>query len=382
MKLKNILSAAFLSAAMLLTGCAGGSETSSNNSSSSSSSSSNSGSSSSATSSTIDINAGNKNNNTAGFSVDGTKLLDANGNEFIMRGIVHAHAWNAGKIDVALDGIAATGANTVRVILSDGEIWSKTPVEDVEKIITACEERNLVAVLVIHDTTNALTYKDEDGNDAHIGDNIKPLDLAANYWIEMKDLLNAHTDTVIINIANEWHNASWTNPQEWAEGYKTIIEKLRKNDIKNTLMIDADGNGQFADCLYGNEKKDIPAYAPEILAADKNANTMFSLHFFNSIGKESEMIKTTLESVIAQNICMVVTEFNAGNNIQSDAVMEHCNNLGVGYIGRVWKDDTGFLKNMDIATDWEGTGFTDWGYSLVFGENGIKETSKICSVYE
>ena len=30
---------------------------------------------------------------TGGFKVDGTKLLDANGEEFIMRGINHAHTW-------------------------------------------------------------------------------------------------------------------------------------------------------------------------------------------------------------------------------------------------------------------------------------------------
>ena len=28
-----------------------------------------------------------------GFKVEGTKLLDANGKEFIMRGINHAHTW-------------------------------------------------------------------------------------------------------------------------------------------------------------------------------------------------------------------------------------------------------------------------------------------------
>ena len=42
----------------------------------------------------------------AGFTVDGTRLLDANGNEFVMRGINHPHSWFAAEDDVALEAIA------------------------------------------------------------------------------------------------------------------------------------------------------------------------------------------------------------------------------------------------------------------------------------
>ena len=53
-----------------------------------------------------------------GVKVSGTKLLDANGNEFIMRGINHPHSWFTAQDDTALEAIAATGANTVRIVLS------------------------------------------------------------------------------------------------------------------------------------------------------------------------------------------------------------------------------------------------------------------------
>ena len=43
-----------------------------------------------------------------GFKVSGTKLLDANGNEFIMRGINHPHSWFTAQDDTALEAIAAT----------------------------------------------------------------------------------------------------------------------------------------------------------------------------------------------------------------------------------------------------------------------------------
>ena len=269
MKIKNILPAAFLTAAMLLTGCAGGTESGTGSSSSTSSSSSSKASSSTGSSSSkSSINIyGDKTETKAGFSVDGTKLLDANGKEFIMRGVNFPYMWNKDSLEDALDGIAASGANCVRIGLSDGELWEKTTAEEVEKIISECEERKLVSVLEIHDTTYSLSYEDADGNKLSIRDNIKPLDMAANYWIEMADLLNSHADTVIVNIANEWHNGNWLNSQEWADGYKTIIAKLRSANINNTLMVDVDGNGQYPGCLFGDEEKNTPACAADIICS-------------------------------------------------------------------------------------------------------------------
>ena len=55
-----------------------------------------------------------------GFYVSGTKLYDANGNQFIMRGANYPHAWYSDKYETAIPAIAAQGFNTVRVVLSDG----------------------------------------------------------------------------------------------------------------------------------------------------------------------------------------------------------------------------------------------------------------------
>lgn len=55
-----------------------------------------------------------------GFTVDGTKLIDANGNEFVMRGVNFAFAWYMDKINESIPAIAKAGANTVRIVLSNG----------------------------------------------------------------------------------------------------------------------------------------------------------------------------------------------------------------------------------------------------------------------
>ena len=56
-----------------------------------------------------------------GFKVDGTKLIDGYGEEFVMRGVNHAYTWFKSDTDTALEGIEYIGSNTVRLVLSDGD---------------------------------------------------------------------------------------------------------------------------------------------------------------------------------------------------------------------------------------------------------------------
>ena len=57
-----------------------------------------------------------------GLHVSGTRILEANGSAFVMRGISHAHTWYPTQTGSFAD-IKAPGANTVRVVLSGGR-WA------------------------------------------------------------------------------------------------------------------------------------------------------------------------------------------------------------------------------------------------------------------
>jgi len=126
-----------------------------------------------------------------GMHVEGNKLLDGNGNEFVFRGVNVPHEWFIEKTESSIRDIADLGANSVRVVLSGGTYRAKTPIEELEQIIAWCEETGLVAVLELHDFTGK-----DDPN--------MILSTAVNYWTDIKDFLNAHKDYIIVNIANEW----------------------------------------------------------------------------------------------------------------------------------------------------------------------------------
>ena len=58
-------------------------------------------------------------NSYAGFDVSNGDLVDGNGTPFVMRGINYPHAWFSDKYNESFPAMASTGANVVRVVLSN-----------------------------------------------------------------------------------------------------------------------------------------------------------------------------------------------------------------------------------------------------------------------
>ena len=94
-----------------------------------------------------------------------------------MRGVNHAHTWFKNDTKVAIPEIAKTGANTVRIVLSNGtkDNWQKDSLETLKEVISLCEQNKLIAVLEVHDALGV--------------DSAEPLLKAADYFVEMKSAL-------------------------------------------------------------------------------------------------------------------------------------------------------------------------------------------------
>lgn len=298
----------------------------------------------------------------AGFYVDGTKLYDVKGNEFIMRGINHAHTWYKGWSFVAFDAIAATGANTIRVVLSDGQQWQADDLMSVKSIIDTCKSLNMVAVLEVHDATGSNSAED--------------LDKAVDYWIGLKNALISNEQYVIINIANEWYG-DWKS-RDWADGYIAAIKKLRDAGFSHTILVDSAGWGQYS--------QSINEFGTEVFEADPIKNTMFAIHMYEYSGKDEATIKTNIDAVREQNLCVTIGEFgfkHLSGDVDEDYIMRYCNDIGVGYIGWSWKGNSTEVAYLDIAKEWDGSVLTDdWGEKLINGDYGIRNTAKVCSVFE
>ena len=290
-----------------------------------------------------------------GFHVQNQKIIDANGNEFIMRGVNVAHAWYQNNTEQTLKAVAAKGCNTVRVVCADGGQWTKTSAAELEKIIGWCKENKLICVLEAHDATGS--------------DKVEDIVAAAKYWAENKDILNKNTDTVILNIANEWVG-TWDSAT-WAKGSEEAIKVVRDAGIKNMIMIDAAGWGQ-----YGTAIKEKGA---EVFASDPDKNTVFSIHFYGTAGKDANTIKSNIDGALSSGAPVLAGEFgykHSDGDVDEISLMNYCDQKGLGYLAWSWKGNGGGVEYLDLVNDWDGRSLTEWG-EIYFGSMKGSEISSV-----
>src|SRR5262245_43904496 len=90
----------------------------------------------------------------AGFFIQNGQLLDANGTPFVMRDINYPYTWFQSRpTQQDFAAMAATGANTLRIVLSTGGQWPRVSGTQVSQLIQWCKDNRMVAVLEVHDST-------------------------------------------------------------------------------------------------------------------------------------------------------------------------------------------------------------------------------------
>ncbi|WP_406096582.1 cellulase family glycosylhydrolase [Streptomyces sp. NBC_01013] len=296
-----------------------------------------------------------------GLHISDGRLVEGNGNDFVMRGVNHAHTWYPGETQSLAD-IKATGANTVRVVLSDGFRWSKNSPADVAAVIAQCKANRLICVLEVHDTTGY-------GEDSAAG----TLDHAADYWISLKDVLAGQEDYVIINIGNEpWGN---TDPAGWTAPTTAAIQKLRAAGFAHTIMVDAPNWGQDWQGVMRDN-------AQAVYDADTTGNLIFSIHMY-SVYNTAQKVTDYLDAFVNAGLPLVIGEFGGPadqyGDPDEDTMMAKAEQLKLGYIAWSWSGNTDPI--LDLTIGFDPTKLSSWGERIFHGANGIAQTSREATVY-
>ncbi|MGW7566064.1 cellulase family glycosylhydrolase [Streptomyces tendae] len=297
----------------------------------------------------------------AGLHIAEGRLLEGNGNDFVMRGVNHAHTWYPGETQSLAD-VKALGANSVRVVLSDGYRWSENGPEDVAAVIEQCKANRLICVLEVHDTTGY-------GEDAAAG----TLDHAADYWIGLKDVLAGQEDYVVVNIGNEpWGN---TDPAGWTEPTVAAVKKLRAAGLQHTIMVDAPNWGQDWQGV-------MRAEAQSVYDADPTGNLIFSIHMY-SVYDTAQEITDYLNAFVDAKLPILIGEFGGPadqyGDPDEDTMMAAAEQLRLGYLAWSWSGNTDPV--LDLALDFDPSRLSDWGERIFHGVDGIAQTSKEATVY-
>ncbi|MFF1296124.1 MULTISPECIES: cellulase family glycosylhydrolase [unclassified Streptomyces] len=296
-----------------------------------------------------------------GLHISDGRLLEGNGNDFVMRGVNHAYTWYPNETQSLAD-VKALGANTVRVVLADGHRWTANSASDVANVVTQCKANKLICVLEVHDTTGY-------GEDAAAG----TLDQAADYWINLKNVLAGQENYVIINIGNEpWGN---TDPAGWTAPTTAAIKKLRAAGFEHTIMVDAPNWGQDWQGV-------MRANAQSVYAADTTGNLIFSIHMYSVFDTAAE-ITDYLNAFVTAKLPLVIGEFGGPadqwGDPDEDTMLATAEQLGLGYLAWSWSGNTDPI--LDLSIDFDPTRLSAWGQRIFNGVNGIAQTSKEATIY-
>jgi mannan endo-1,4-beta-mannosidase len=296
-----------------------------------------------------------------GLHISDGRLVEGNGNDFVMRGVNHAHTWYPGETR-SLEDIKALGANTVRVVLSNGHRWSRNSADDVAAVIDRCKANRLICVLEVHDTTG---YGEEAA--------AASLDQAADYWIGLKDVLAGEEDHVVINIGNEpWGN---TDPAGWTAPTTAAVRKLRGAGFEHTIMVDAPNWGQDWQGV-------MRAQARSVYEADPTGDLIFSIHMY-SVYDTAQKVTDYLQSFVDAKLPLLIGEFGGPpdqyGDPDEDTMMAAAQRLGLGYLAWSWSGNTDPV--LDLAIDFDPARLSSWGQRVFHGENGILQTSREATVY-
>lgn len=299
----------------------------------------------------------------AGFSVSGTQLLDGRGEPFVMRGINHAHTWYAGETS-SFANIAATGANTIRVVLSNGQRWQRNSADDVAQVIELCKENLLICVLEVHDATGS-------GEDSAAGS----IAGAAAYWADIAPVLQGEEDYILINIANEPIGNNQP-ASAWIDQHKEAIGIIRDAGLNHTLVVDAANWGQDWEQI-------MLSWASEVAAVDQLNNTIFSVHMYQIYPDLSTIENYVATFLSTHNLPLIVGEFgwsHQGEDVDEDSIMAVAEDYGIGYIGWSWSGNTD--PYLDLVYDFDPQNLSSWGERLIYGPDGIALTAKRATVYD
>lgn len=324
-----------------------------------------------------------------GFHTDGVRLLDANGKEFLMRGYNYSYAWQKDWWGAAFSTAKKYNCNALRIQLSDGQkdLGGYCDAKQVSDLISSCKDNHFIGVFNVQDTGG--------GNDANV------LLHAADYWVGIKNAVIGQEKYCIVNIGNEWMgspgrdcNGKWGDYQEnlWSDTYIEAVRRIRSAGIKNTLMIDCNGYGQYADIIWKEGQRILDE--DKKYFKDGKPNIIFSIHFYEKAcywdyekGVGSR-VAHSIDKALSIGAPVCIGEYAYSRKSEEwkmdwETIQDYSKTMNIGYLG--WS----FTGNGDLESQGldmfnkDGSQMYKNGECIIRHPNdGILATSVICSVYE
>lgn len=273
--------------------------------------------------------------------------------------------------------------------MSDGQkdLGGYCNANQVSDLIKSCKDNHFIGVFNVQDTGG--------------GDDPNVLLHAADYWVGIKNAVIGQEKYCIVNIGNEWMespgrdcNGEWGNYEEklWSNTYIEAVRRIRRAGIKNTLMIDCNGYGQYADIIWKEGQRILDE--DKKYFEDGKPNIIFSIHFYEKAcywdyekGTGSR-VAHSIDKALSIGAPVCIGEYAYSRKSEEwkmdwETIQDYSKTMNIGYLG--WS----FTGNGDAESQGldmfnsDGSQMYKNGECIILHPNdGIQATSVICSVYD
>ncbi|MDR0472748.1 MAG: cellulase family glycosylhydrolase [Treponema sp.] len=318
------------------------------------------------------------------FRVAGTKIIDPDGKEFLIKGInVNGPGWcfprdTLQDIDLIAD---AWRFNTVRLCAATKwDVWAKDYNSDLDTLVKAFTKKNIVIILELHDYTGIYPpLKDDGGYTLPNTDTIRPLSHLVTWWVDKAERFKNNTN-VWFNIMNEpGPDNSKDSSDLWLSVHETVIKAIRKTGANNIIVLDEHGWGQGSGYFGGASSYDSAIIRMGPALNKKYNNLAYSLHVYDAWRDGFSRFNQYFNDAKSLGLCVILGEFGAGkeNISQYNAIKNMYNSAISNNIGRIyWAwDDSGLPLTNDGCgwkidkTNGDKPGNLNWPGEMVWLDN-------------
>lgn len=289
-----------------------------------------------------------------GLHIKAGRLVEADGNDLVLRGVNHGFAWHMVH-DTTFRDIKAAGANSVRVALPTGYRWPAVSLADVKWVVAQCKLNKLVCVLDGHDTSGH-------GQDPLA----QPMIDTIKFWTAMKPALVGTEDYVIINIADEPFGSY--NDNDWFKETSAAVLAMRQAGFTHVLQVDGPSWGQDRSFVMRDQ-------AAKMLAVDPQHDIQFSVHAYGAFDTPAKAY-SYMASFSARKLPLIVGEFSSQHSFgdpDEDAIMGAAAKYGFGILGWVWSGSDPQYGYLDMVYGYNPTQLSPWGKRFLWGPNGLHQ---------
>ncbi|WNR46137.1 cellulase family glycosylhydrolase [Paenibacillus roseipurpureus] len=279
------------------------------------------------------------------FSVSGTKIVDRNGAEFVVKGVnVNGEYWPWTRNTANDAGLIVDNwkFNTIRVNMYPRLAYNGVAkTQDISAIVNAYTAKGAIVIIENHDVTGRYPEASPvtEGSDRY-----PSLSEMVTWWKDMAVRFKDN-DRVWFNPMNEPGIGTYSladSVNKWYSTNDTLIGAIRSVAPSNIIVVDDHDYGQGNGFVNGASSNDSAIVSKGTQLKSKYTNLVFSVHMYEKWTSGETRFNNYVNTIRTKGLPIIVGEYGVGNNADVsvvDSMFAVAVPNNVGRIAWAWTGD-------------------------------------------